>query len=81
MQNAMTNETCRYSLSFGDKSIYDKASENLFKAFGKKSQEKESNQVQQSYLQMFLDYQKSIHALDKPLVWHIAESPNQQNDR
>ena len=26
-KNAMTIETCRYSLSFGDRSIYDKASE------------------------------------------------------
>ena len=37
MKNAMTNETCRYSISFGDKSVYDKASENLFKEYGNKS--------------------------------------------
>ena len=41
MKNAITNETCRYSLSFGDKSIFDKASEELFKEFGAKSLEQE----------------------------------------
>ena len=30
VKNAMTIETDRYSISFGDKSIYDKASEQLF---------------------------------------------------
>ena len=27
MKNAITNETCRYSLTFGDKSVHDTASE------------------------------------------------------
>ena len=39
MKNAITIETSRYSISFGDKSIYDKASADLFKEFTAKSQE------------------------------------------
>ena len=33
LKNAITIETDMYSLSFGDKSIYDKASEELFQKF------------------------------------------------
>ena len=43
MKNAMTIETSRYSLSFGDKSVYDKASEELFKEHSAKSLEQEFN--------------------------------------
>ena len=31
MKNAITIETDSYSISFGDKKVYDKASEKLFK--------------------------------------------------
>ena len=31
LKNAMTIETDRYSITFGDKSIYDKASEQLYR--------------------------------------------------
>ena len=41
MKNAITIETSRYSISFGDKSVYDRASEVLFKEYTSKTLEKE----------------------------------------
>ena len=42
MENAITNETAQYSLSFGEKSHFDFASESLFREFGKKANTSES---------------------------------------
>ena len=37
MKNSITIETCRYSIAFGDKSVYDKASQELFREYSAKS--------------------------------------------
>ena len=52
LKNAMTVETDQYSISFGDKSIYDRASEELFQLFAAKSLLKEKR----SYLHLFLEF-------------------------
>ena len=36
MKNSITNETCRFSLKFGIKSEYDRATDQLFKEYGAK---------------------------------------------
>ena len=63
MKNAITNETSRYSLKIFGQSEYDKASEKLFKEYGKKviCQNNENNTEEfRTYVEMFLEYKDSI---------------------
>ena len=73
MKNSITNETSQYSLRICGQSVCDKASEALFKEYGKKVQGEPYKGMRRNYIQMFYDYQRSIQNLDKPLIWGIVD--------
>ena len=52
MKNAMTIETDRYAIKFGEKSVFDLASEELYIQYAAKSLKQEKS----SYLSLFLKY-------------------------
>ena len=59
-KNVVTNNTEQFSLQFGFKSTFDKATETLFKQYAEKS---ENQKIEKTYFQIFMDYQESMLVL------------------
>jgi hypothetical protein len=73
MKNAVSNETTRFALSFGDKSKSDEMTLQIFKEFGAKIIGQKLNGIApRPYFSMITDYNKMIEDLDKAFVWSKA---------
>ena len=59
-KTVVTNNTEQFSLQFGYKSPFDKATETLFKEYAAKS---ENRKHDTSYFKIFMDYQESMLVL------------------
>ena len=65
-KTVVTNNTEQFSLQFGYKSTFDKATETLFKQYADKS---EGKNIELTYFDIFMDYQDSMLDLQQSIVW------------
>ena len=71
-KTVVTNNTEQFSLQFGFKSTFDKATEILFKEYADKAEGKNPNQT---YFKIFMDYQDFMLDLQKSIVWGRVIKP------